>query len=64
MDTGGGLVFSTHCKGWGGWVFEIGDVSHPNAADGNQVIILIVIVIIIALLPLFEFLKIAPRNAI
>jgi hypothetical protein len=29
-DKGGGLVFSTHCKGWGGWVFEIGDVQHEQ----------------------------------
>ena len=32
---GGGLVFSTHCKGWGGWVFEIGDVTHEPATPNT-----------------------------
>lgn len=32
-DKAGGLVFSTHCKGWGGWVFEIGAVDHATRAN-------------------------------
>ena len=34
-DEGGGLVFSKHCKGWGGWVFGVGGVSHPDSSHPN-----------------------------
>jgi hypothetical protein len=37
LDKGGGLVFSTHCKGWGGWVFEIGSVDHATAPNTTNI---------------------------
>jgi hypothetical protein len=36
LKTGsGGLVFSTHCKNWGGWVFEIGNVTHSSTTPNT-----------------------------